>query len=220
MKAIILAAGRGERMRPLTDKTPKPLLKVGDKMLIEYHLINLANAGFKEIVINVSYHPQQFVNALGDGSKYGVTINYSFEPETEPLETGGGILQALPLLGNALFAFISADLYTDFPLQTLPKTINGLAHLVLVNNPPHHPQGDFCLQKNKVMLEGKSKLNFAGIGIYDPKLFSNNTPGKFPVAPLLIAAIKNELVTGEYYKGQWENLGTIAQLEKLQLNCV
>lgn len=216
MKVILLAAGQGHRMRPLTLNTPKTLLKIGDYCLIEYLLFSLSTAGFKEIVINVAMHPQQFLKQLGNGEKYGVKIAYSFEPENAPLETGGGILQALPLLGHAPFAAISADLWTDYPWQKLPQQLNGLAHLVLVDNPPHHPAGDFVLQNNLVSAEGEPKLNFSGIGVYHPDLFKNSPSDRFPLAPLLIAAMQKNLVTGEYYCGQWQNIGMIAQLKQLQ----
>lgn len=216
MKAIILAAGFGQRMRPLTINTPKPLLKIGDHALIEYRLFALANAGIKEVVINVSYHPQQFINTLNDGSRYGLQIHYSFEPEHQPLDTGGAILKALPLLGDAPFIAMSADLWTDYPIQQLFMKLNGLAHIVLVDNPDHHQQGDFVLRDNHVYAEGEPKLNFAGIGIYDPKLFANTKPGKFSYIPLLIAAMQQHLISGEHYHGTWINVGTIAQLEMLQ----
>ena len=216
MKAIILSAGRGERMRPLTDTTPKPLLKIDEYSLIEHHLFALAKAGFKEIVVNVAYLPQLFVETLGDGSRYGVTIHYSFEPENGGLETGGGILQALPLLGNEPFLAISADLWTNFPFQTLPQNIPNHAHLVLVDNPFHHPHGDFCLQQGKVTLEGNNKLNFAGIAVYNPKLFANCQPGRFSVVPLIIEAIKQKQVSGEYFRGIWQNIGTLEQLNSLR----
>lgn len=217
MKAMLLAAGRGQRMRPLTNVTPKPLLKIGQHALIEYHLYALANAGFQEIIINVSYYPEQFVALLNDGKRYGVQIHYSFEPpESFGLEVGGGIFNALPLLGNEPFVAISADLWTDYPFAKLPKQIPGLAHLVLVNNPLHHPEGDFCLSNGSVFTAEKDKLNFAGIAVYHPKLFANCSAGKFPIAPLLRAAMAQKLITGEYFPGAWINLGTVQQLEELQ----
>jgi MurNAc alpha-1-phosphate uridylyltransferase len=203
-------------MRPLTDSTPKPLLKIGKYSLIEYHLFSLAKSGFKEIVINISYHPQQFVETLGDGSQYGLKIHYSFEPEDGGLETGGGIFQALSLLGKNPFLAISADLWTDFTFHQLPKSLSGLAHIVLVDNPDHHPEGDFCLKEGKVIVDGKNKLNFGGIGIYHPQLFANCKPGKFPLAPLLTQAMSQGLVTGEHFQGTWLNLGTILQLKNLR----
>lgn len=215
MKAMILAAGRGQRMRPLTDEIPKPLLKIGEKTLIEYHLYALAKAGFKEIIVNIAFHPQQFLKLLGDGSRYGVHIHYSMEPENEPLDTGGGIFQALPLLGSEPFLVISADLWTRYPLEKLPQTLAGLAHIVLVSNPDHNPQGDFCLVDGKVIVEGKDKLNFGGIGIYHPKLFAECQPGKFSYVPLLIDAMAKKLVTGEHYQGIWYNIGTVVQLQNL-----
>ena len=215
---MILAAGHGTRMRPLTLDTPKPLLKVGDRTLIEYHLQALAQAEIHEVVINLSYHPKQFTDLLGDGQQYGVKINYFFEPEMEPLESGGGIFNALTKLGPEPFLVVSADLWTDFPFAHLPKTFNGLAHLVLVDNPDFHPQGDFCLRNGLVNAEGKNKLNFGGIGVYHPDLFANCKPGKFPIAPLLRDAMQKNLVSGEYYRGEWWNIGTVKELETLRKN--
>lgn len=215
MKALILAAGRGQRMRPLTDETPKPLLKIGDKTLIEYHLYALAKAGIKETTINIAFHPQQFLQLLGDGSRYGVCIHYSFEPENDPLDTGGGIFQALPLLGPEPFLVISADLWTQYPLEKLPKNLNNLAHIVLVDNPDHNPQGDFCLINGKVVADGANKLNFGGIGVYHPQLFAECKPGKFSYIPLLTNAMTKNLVSGEHYQGTWFNIGTVAQLQNL-----
>lgn len=216
MKAMILAAGLGQRMRPLTAITPKPLLSVGQHRLIEYHLFALAKAGIKEVIINVSYFPEQFQQILGDGSRYGLNIYYSLEPSQQPLETGGGILQALPLLGDGPFIALSADLWTDFPFAELPQQINGLAHLVLVPNPPHHPTGDFCLREGKVFFAGSEKWNFGGIAIYHPQLFADCKPGAFPIVKPLSSAITAEKVTGQIYQGEWVNVGTIAQLAELE----
>lgn len=218
MKAIILAAGLGQRMRPLTDCIPKPLLPVGKITLIEYHIQALAKAGIKEIIINISYHPEQFLEKLGDGSRYGVNITYSREPEQDPLEVGGGIFQALPLLGNAPFIGVSADLWTDYSFIDLPQTLSGLAHLVLVDNPYHHQKGDYSLKDNHVILPQEKTYNFAGIGVYDPKLWQDCKAGKFQIAPLFISAIKKNLITGEYYNGIWKNIGTVKQLQDLNKN--
>jgi MurNAc alpha-1-phosphate uridylyltransferase len=216
MKAIILAAGHGTRMQPLTLNTPKPLLKVGAFTLIEYHLQALAQANIRDIVINVSYHPKQFTNLLGDGQHYGVKINYSFESEMAPLESGGGMFNVLSQLGPNPFLSVSADLWTDFPFAQLPKTLEGLAHVVLVNNPDFHPRGDFCLHNGFAQAEGKNKLNFGGIGVYHPDLFINCQPGKFPIAPLLSKAMQNKQVTGEHYQGAWWNVGTVKELQALK----
>lgn len=215
MKAMILAAGQGKRLRPLTDTIPKPLIKIGKYAIIEYRLQSLASAGIKEVVINVAYKAQQIMDALGDGSRYGVKIEYSIEPE-EGLETGGGIFNALPLLGNEPFVLNNADIWTDYSLQKLPKKISGLAHLVLSNNMPHHPEGDFALDGNYVIEHGAPKYTYSGIAIYDPILFKDCQPGFFSVVPLLKAAMKNKLVTGEHYPGQWVDIGTIQQLEYLR----
>lgn len=218
MKAIILSAGRGQRMRPLTDSTPKPLLKAGPYSLIEYHLLSLAKAGFNEIVINVSYHPQQFLDLLGDGSRYGLKIHFSYEPENGGLETGGGILQALPLLGNAPFLVVNADIWTDYPFASLKNklTDSQLAHLVLTNNPAHNTGGDFYLENNKILPTGNQKLTMCGISVYHPKLFANCQAGIFSVVPLLRNAIAQNLVSGELYQGQWYDIGTSERLQLLQ----
>jgi MurNAc alpha-1-phosphate uridylyltransferase len=212
MKAMILAAGRGERMRPLTDDTPKPLLRIGGQTLIEHHIHALAQAGFTELVINHAHLGEQIVAALGDGDAYGVEILYS--AETPPaLETGGGIFNALPLLGDAPFLVLNADIWTDFPLAELPRQIEGLAHLVLVDNPEHHAQGDFSLSAGQVSQRGPAMLTFGGIGVYSPELFSACTAGAFPLAPLLRQAMDKNRVSGEHYQGSWFDIGTPERLE-------
>jgi MurNAc alpha-1-phosphate uridylyltransferase len=212
MKAMILAAGRGERMRPLTDDTPKPLLRIGGQTLIEHHIHALAQAGFTELVINHAHLGEQIVTALGDGDAYGVEILYS--AETPPaLETGGGIFNALPLLGDAPFLVLNADIWTDFPLAELPRQIEGLAHLVLVDNPEHHAQGDFSLSAGQVSQRGPAMLTFGGIGVYSPELFSACTAGAFPLAPLLRQAMDKNRVSGEHYQGSWFDIGTPERLE-------
>jgi MurNAc alpha-1-phosphate uridylyltransferase len=213
MKVMILAAGRGERMRPLTDATPKPLLKVGGKPLIEYHLLSLADAGFTELVINHAHLGQQLIDALGDGSRYGVSIQYSVEP-AGALETGGGICRALPLLGDEPFVVINGDIFTDFPYATL-KPPSGLSHLVLIDNPPHHLKGDFALQSGRVVVQGEPMLTFSGIGVYRPQLFQNQSEDKFPLAPLLIKAMQAGQISGEHYQGQWVDIGTPERLQTL-----
>ena len=249
MKAMILAAGRGERMRPLTDHTPKPLLKVGGRRLIEYHIDALVAAGIREIVINHAHLGSQIEASLGDGSRYGAQINYSADtPEGEALETGGGIFKALPLLGDAPFVVVNGDIWTDYPYNHLPAVSQGMAaapalpatcmavapgilppatlahpcaaHLVLVDNPPHHPKGDFVLRidpHNNVYdpTPGEPTLTFSGIGVYRPELFAGCTPGKFQLAPLLRKAMQQHAVTGVHYTGQWMDIGTPQRLDEL-----
>lgn len=215
MKAMIMAAGRGERLRPLTDDIPKPLLNVGGKALIEHTLIHLRDAGFHDIVINHAHLGYKIVDFLGDGSRYGVTIQYSAEPEGA-LETGGGIRQAIDLLDHEPFLVINGDIWTDFPLQTLPTQLSGLAHLVLVDNPPHHSKGDFYLQDTMVNLDQGKKLTFSGIGVYSPALFNHLERGKYPLAPILRDAIVKNLVSGEFFNGKWIDVGTLERLNALE----
>lgn len=206
MRAMILAAGRGARMRELTNRLPKPLLKIKGKYLIEYAIANLQQAGIDEIVINVSYHGEQIKATLGDGQRYGVKFYYSEEPER--LETGGGIFQALPLLGNEPFIVISSDIITDFPLASFPRQPKGLAHLLMVENPPWHIKGDFGLQENILRLDLKPTLTFASVGVYRKELFADCQPGNFRLTSLLLPAIEKQQVTGEKYSGCWYNIGT------------
>lgn len=213
MKAMILAAGKGERMRPLTLHTPKPLLTVGDKALIEYHIEALERAGFTELVINHAWLGLQIEQALGDGGDYGLQIRYS--PEPEPLETGGGILRALPLLGDAPFVLVNGDVWTDYDFSRLPTQLTGqLAHLVLVDNPEHHRQGDFVLQEGQVLAEGVPMLTYSGIAVLDPLLFAGQQPGAFPLAPLLRSAMAQGRVTGQHHSGTWLDVGTVERLEE------
>jgi MurNAc alpha-1-phosphate uridylyltransferase len=212
-RALVFAAGRGERMRPLTDVTPKPLLDVGGKCLIEWHLERLAGAGVREVVVNTSHLAAQFPDALGDGCRWGVRIAYSYEGP-EPLETGGGMLRALPLLGSAPFIAVNGDILTDFDFSTLPQNPHGLAHLVLVDNPAHHPQGDFGLDHGRVFDE--PRLTFAGIGVYRPELLAGHQPGKFPLAPILRAAMREGKISGEHYVGAWSDVGTPQRLAELR----
>lgn len=213
MKAMILAAGRGERMRPLTDHTPKPLLLVAGKPLISYHLSNLKKIGIDEVVINISYRAEQIQNVLGDGSQYGIKIIYSFE--STALETGGGIYQALPLLGNDPFIIINADVWTDYPLQNLPQQLDHLAHLILVDSPAHNTHGDFYFDNKKLSLSGKNKLTYSGIGVYRPDLFQNCQAGAFRLADVLKPAIAQNKISGEHYHGEWIDIGTPERLEFL-----
>lgn len=213
-------------MRPLTDSLPKPLLKAGEYALIEYQLKNLARAGFVDIVINHAYLGEMIENALGNGERYGVNIQYS--PEKVVLETAGGIANALPLLtnqsGNLPFLVVNADIYCDMDYASLLPAMRALrlnsnqrlAHLVLIDNPPHHAEGDFALQGDQVMLTGDNKLTFSGIGIYQPRLFNEIKPG-LPVklAPLLRQAMQAGKVSGEYFSGQWVDVGTPERLELL-----
>lgn len=210
---MILAAGRGERMRPLTDHTPKPLLPAGGRPLIEYHIDALARAGFVDLVINHAHLGRRIEEALGDGSRFGVRIRYS--PEQPALETGGGIFRALGLLGPAPFLVINGDIWTDLPFERLPREPVGLAHLVLVPNPDHHPDGDFVLDGMRIRVEGAPRLTFSGIGVYRPELFAGCTPGPFRLAPVLRAAMARGEVTGEHYDGRWLDIGTPERLANL-----
>lgn len=213
MKAMILAAGRGERMRPLTDHTPKPLLIAGGKPLIRYHIERLAAAGIRELVINHAHLGAQIEAALGDGAGFGVEIRYS--PEEQALETGGGIFRALPLLGPEPFLVVNGDVWTDVDLAGLALDAGDLAHLVLVNNPPHNPKGDFVLVEGRVRSEGTPRLTFSGIGLYRPELFDGQTPGAFPLAPLLRQAMKAGRVGGRHHGGHWFDIGTPERLALL-----
>ncbi len=231
MKAMILAAGRGERMRPLTDHTPKPLLKVGGKALIVWHLENLAKAGFKEIVINHAHLGSQIEAALGDGSQWGLQISYS--PEEKALETAGGIANALPLLTqngseNEPFLVVNGDIYTDFDFATLtPSPLKGegggegeiaqiLANLVLVDNPPQHSQGDFSIDNGLLINQGEPMHTFSGVGVYHPNLFASIKRGDAAkLAPLLRQAIAENKASAQYYQGVWHDIGTPERLQAL-----
>jgi len=224
MKAMILAAGRGERLRPLTDKTPKPLLQVGELRLIEYHLLALKQAGIEDIVINLAWLGDQIESYLGDGSRYGVQTVYSYETE-QALETGGGIYKALPLLKDesdtdAPFIVTNADIWTDYAYQNLPEKLNTLAHLVMVDNPSQHPDGDFSLDEGLLSAAGEQHLTFSGIGLYSPALFAETTEAIFPLAPLLRTAMGEGLVSGEHYQGQWFDIGTPERLQSLDASLI
>ncbi|SKA87755.1 Nucleotidyl transferase [Thiothrix eikelboomii] len=222
MKAMILAAGLGTRMRPLTDFTPKPLLKAGGKPLIVWHLEKLAAAGFKEIVINIAWLGWQIPEALGDGSAWGVKLHYSDEQAESALETAGGILKALPWLGAESFLVVNGDIWCDYPC--LPKMLapQSLAHLILVNNPEHHPHGDFALAAGRARNEGAHKLTFSGLGYYHPHLFAGLAYGKRALGPVLRAAITQDLISAEHYQGTWLDIGTPERLAELDqhLNAV
>jgi MurNAc alpha-1-phosphate uridylyltransferase len=213
---MVLAAGRGERMRPLTDHTPKPLLEVGGKALIEYHLAALQQAGVDDVIINHAWLGGQIESRLGNGDRYGLRIEYSPEVPAA-LETAGGIIQALARLGTEPFIVINGDIWCDYPLQRLPHHPDGLAHLVMVDNPPHNPQGDFCLNNGSLQAEGESKLTYSGIGVYHPQLFAGLEPGVRPLAPLLKKAIASNQVGGEHYQGSWYDIGTPERLAELDL---
>jgi MurNAc alpha-1-phosphate uridylyltransferase len=216
MYAMILAAGRGERLRPLTDSTPKPLLEAGKQKLIEHHLYALSAAGFRDVVINIAHLGQQIIDELGDGSRYQLSIHYSDE-RNAVLETGGGIVKALPILKSDPFLVINGDIWTDFNLSLLPEKIDSLAHLVLVKNPDHHPHGDFTLQSGKVheKKDHQSSWTFSGMGIYSHRFFDQCTEGRFPLAPLLRKHMAEDQVTGETYDGLWFDIGTRKRLDEL-----
>lgn len=233
MRAMLLAAGRGERMRPLTDHTPKPLLAAGGKPLIVWHIEKLVRVGITDLVINHAHLGAQIESTLADGSRFGAHIRYSPEPQGA-LETAGGIANALPLLcpaatgaaGPEIFAVINSDIYCDYDFSCLPDIAarlaasHDLAHLVLVNNPAHHPGGDFLLQDGRVVPEGQqtslSKLTFSGIGVYKAELFTHIVRGSHAqLAPLLRAQIARGKVSGEHYTGRWVDVGTPQRLEWL-----
>ena len=226
-RALVFAAGKGERMRPLTNDTPKPLLAAGGKRLVEWHLEKLAAAGVREVVLNIAWLADRFEPALGDGSRWGLHLHYSHEG-AEPLETGGGMLQALEFLGNAPFLAVNGDIWTDYDFARLPGEPDRLAHLVLVDNPPQHPRGDFSLDGDgHVHGGGDSRLTFAGIGVYRPALLADwrsvigdvagtqLTPPRFKLAPLLSAAMDHGLVSGEHHRGRWTDVGTPERLAAL-----
>ncbi len=211
---MILAAGRGERMRPLTDHTPKPLLPVAGRPLIVHQMTALRVAGITDLVINTGHLGAQLTAVLGDGGAWGLRIVYSPEPP-EALETGGGIFQALPLLGSEPFLVVNGDVWTDYPFTRLPTAPVGLAHLVLVDNPSHHPVGDFILRNGQVEETGAVRLTFSGISVLRPELFAGCAPGRFPLGPLLRRAMADGRVTGTHYRGGWRDIGTPQRLAEL-----
>ncbi len=214
MRAMILAAGGGERMRPLTDTSPKPLLKAAGKPLLHYHLAALARAGFEDIVINHGRLGRQIEDYFADGRAYGLHIAYSAEGDA-PLETAGGIKRALALLGKEPFLVINGDIWTDYALAKVPKRLHGLGHLVLVDNPPHHRQGDFTLQDGLVLNAADERLTYSGIAVFRPELFAELKAASFPLAPLLRAAIDKAQISGEHYPGRWMDIGTPERLHQL-----
>lgn len=220
---MILAAGRGERMRPLTDSMPKPLLPVAGKPLIQHHIERLAAAGVQEIVINLAWKGAMLREALRDGAQFGVRIQYSDEEE-KALETGGGIFHALPLLGDRPFLIVNGDVWTDYPFKTLidrfaatdlGRPDRDLAHLVLVPNPPQHAQGDFGLQDGRLTKERASSATYSGIAVYSREFFADCRPGAFKLLPLLLAAIRAGRLSGEKYAGRWFDIGTPQRLADL-----
>ena len=217
MKAMILSAGRGERLRPLTDHTPKPLLMAGKYRLIEHLILALVQAGITEIIINYAHLGQQFPDTLGDGKQFGASISYSPEQQGG-LETAGGIINALPLLGNAPFLVVNGDIWTDYSFEQLNNlTLDDrcLAHLVLVDNPDHHPQGDFALSADLLQLQGQEKYTFSGIAVYHPAFFADLDVQRLALKPLLLDAIEKQQLQGELYQGQWSDIGTTERLQQL-----
>ena len=227
MKALVFAAGLGDRMRPLTETTPKPLLSVGGKRLIEWHLEKLAAIGIDEVVVNTSWLAGQFPQVLGDGSRWGLRIHYAYEGTT-PLETGGGMCNALQWLGDAPFIAVNGDIWCDADFASLPREPGGDAHLLLVDNPAHNPRGDFALDRDgRVHSTGAERLTFSGIGVYRPSLLAewrtiigdvagaDLTPPRFKLAPLLRAAMARGAVTGMHHRGRWTDVGTPQRLHAL-----
>lgn len=220
-RALLLAAGRGERLRPLTDTVPKPLLEVGGRALIEHHLVRLAAAGIGDVVVNLAWHGDRVRERLGDGRRYGARVAYS--DEGEALETAGGIVHARALLGDAPFAVVNADVWTDYDFARLALPDGKLAHLVLVPNPAHNRDGDFVLEHGAVSNPGGSlregsapALTFSGIAAYAPALFADLAPGKRPLAPVLRAACERGVVSGELFDGGWCDVGTPERLDNLR----
>lgn len=214
MKAMLLAAGRGERMGPLTDHCPKPLLKVAGKPLLRHHLERLAQAGITEVVVNTAYLSEQVEHFLKLQTDLDLVIHISYEPLR--LETGGGIHNALPLLGNVPFILINSDVWCDFPLQELSLPPGALAHLVLVANPAHNPEGDFAMKGHYAVADGNPRYTFSGISMLDPSLFKNCEKGRFPLAPLLREAMRENQVQCELYNGYWIDVGTPQRLQAVE----
>ncbi len=215
MKAMILAAGRGERMRPLTDTLPKPLLEVHDKPLIVWHIEKLAQSGFKEIIINIAHLGYKIPETLGDGSAWGVNILYSDEQESGALESAGGIIKALPLLGNEPFLVVNGDVFCEYEFDASFELDDNLAHLILVPNPQHNKNGDFGLKNACVLNDDKIKYTFSGIGYYNPKLFKDLDVKKSALAPLLRAEIEKKNISGELFSGVWHDIGTPQRLKEI-----
>lgn len=215
MKAMILAAGRGERMRPLTDHTPKPLLRVNGKPLIQYHIEALKQADVESIVVNVAWLGEQLIDFLGDGSKFGIPIRISHEKDGA-LETAGGIHKALPLLGHTPFMVINGDVYTDYCFANLPHHLNGDMHLVLIKNPKHNPEGDFYFADNRIVQTSNTRLTFSGIGVYHPKIFTDVPADTvMPLRGLFQQGLQTNRISAEAFDGHWTDVGTPARLEAL-----
>lgn len=213
MKAMLLAAGRGERLRPLTDHTAKPLLRAGGHRLIDYHLNALQQNNICDIIINTCWQADKITSELGNGDRYGVSIRYSHEATA--LETAGGIIQALPLLGEEPFLVISADVWGDFPLADLQLGTNDLARLLLVDNPTHHPHGDYALLNHRLRQSGTQRLTYSGVGLFHPQAFSKLEPGRRPLRDVLTSLIASDQITGLHYTGPWFDVGTAARLDQL-----
>ncbi|MBL6749189.1 MAG: nucleotidyltransferase family protein [Nevskia sp.] len=219
MRAMILAAGRGERLRPLTDHLPKPLLAVRGRALVEHHILGLAAAGIRELVVNLGWLGQTLREHLGEGSRYGVRIAYS-EEGWPALETGGGVHRALPLLGPGPFLLVNGDVYTDYPWAALAERARrlpaqDLAHLVLVPNPAHNPGGDFALAGGRVR-NAPPQATFSGLSIHRPELFAGCAAGRFPLLPLWRQAADRDALAGELYTGPWSDVGTLQRLQQLE----
>ena len=215
MKAMILAAGRGERMGALTDRVPKPLLEVGGRPLVEHQILRLAAAGFRDLVVNLAWLGDMIAARLADGSRFGVRIRYSREPQGA-LDTGGGIRNALPLLGDGRFVVVNADVWCDYPFERLRRAGAGDAHIVLVDNPAHHRAGDFALAPNGEVVEtARGRLTFSGIGCYHPRSFAARASRRFPLVEVLRDAIAAGAASGEHHRGEWLDVGTPQRLEAL-----
>lgn len=214
MTVMILAAGRGERMRPLTDITPKPLLKVHNKALIVWHIEKLASLGFSEIVINIAHLGYKIPKALGDGSEWGVNLIYSDEQECGGLESAGGIIKALPLIQSETFLVVNGDIWCDYEFKNDFNLGNDLIHLILVRNPEHNPNGDFALHENRILNDSKERFTFSGIGYYSKKLFDTLECKKIPLAPIIREAVQNNKVSGSIHLGRWHDIGTPQRLER------
>jgi len=218
MKAMILAAGRGERMRPLTDTLPKPLLEVHDKPLIVHHLENLSRNGFKDVIINIAHLGYKIPEILGDGSRWDLNITYSDEQKSGALESLGGIVKALPLLGDETFLVVNGDIFCDYKFESDFDLGGKMAHLILVPNPPHNEKGDFGLEGSLVCNKNDDMVTFSGIGYYNPKIFKNSEPIKAPLAQLLRKMIEKKEISGELYRGIWHDIGTPQRLQKINEN--
>lgn len=213
---MILAAGRGERLRPLTNNCPKPLIEIAGKPIMQYHLERLRVAGINEVVVNVSYYGDMIKQKFGDGHDFNLSIRYS--TETEPLEVAGGIINALPLLGTEPFLIVNGDIWTDYPFAQLinyAQHFNELAHIVLVDTTARHPQGDYGLQGNRLLLEAAKKYIYSGIALFSPQFFANTSSGKQFLPPMLNKAIENNTITAEYFSGEWYDLGTPESIQQL-----